>query len=727
MAKHRFFLCASSPDAGLTTVSLGMARALDRRGVRVAFCKPISQRPESEEGIDPSFLFAERFFSVHPPGPINLSDAERHVREDRVDDLLEQVVDRVESLADKADVLVVEGLLAEEAQTFKNRLNRDIARAIGAEILFVGRFDADGGSAAFGAGIEMAASIHGGIDSPSVVGCIANRVPSDPQAAPATGEEAQPGPPEPPRGWMADVRRRIAAESPVFRGNDLAIVGCIPENRELQAVRTRDIADFLGAEILSAGDLENRRVRSIALCARNVTHLLHVLKPGALIVTPSDRDDVLMAVCLSAMNRVPLAGLIVTGRVPMNENVFELCRPGIEGSGLPVMRADTDSFGTASALSRISSRIPADDLERMERAMDFVARHLDFDWFEERLSTEIETRLSPAAFRHRLTRKARRADRRIVLPEGEEPRTIAAAIACANREIARCVLLGRPAEVGRIAGAQGLELPDRLEVRDPAEIAGDYLDPLLERRRHKGLTEERAREELEDTVVLGTMMLALGEVDGLVSGAVHSSANTIRPALKLIKTRPGAKLVSSVFFMCLPDQVLVYGDCAVNPDPGAEQLADIALQSAGTARSFGIEPRVAMISYSTGSSGSGVDVEKVRQATEMARSAEPGLLLDGPLQYDAAAIPDVAAKKAPESPLHGRANVFVFPDLNTGNTTYKAVQRSARLVSIGPVLQGLRKPVNDLSRGALVDDIIYTIAVTAIQAADGTEPIPNGT
>lgn len=718
MGKHLFYLCASSVDAGLTTVSLGMARALDRRGVRVAFCKPISQRPESEIEIDPSFLFAERFFSIKPPSPINLAEAESHLREGRVDDLMERVVGIVESVAEQADVVVIEGLLAEEAQTFKNRLNRDVARAVGAEIVYVGRY-LSARDRSFSGEIEVAASVHGGVSNPSVVGCIANRIPLDGEEDHPAGEEVGPGNAEPPRGWMEEMRARIRRESPIFERGELEVVGCIPENRELQALRTRDVADFLDAEILFPGEMETRRVQSIALCARNVRNLLHVMKKGALVVTPSDRDDVLMAVCLSAINRVPLAGLIVTGGFPLSPEVLELCRPGIEGSGLPVLRAETDSFHTASALSRISRQVPADDWERMETAIDFVARHLDSDWFEKRLSTEIESRVSPAAFRYRLTRKARSLDRRIVLPEGGEPRTVAAAVACVNRQIARCVLLARPDQVERTARAQGLSLPDSLEIVDPEEVAEDYLDPLLELRKRKGLTEERAREELEDTVVLGTMMLANGEVDGLVSGAVHSSANTIRPALKLIKTRPGARLVSSVFFMCLPDQVLVYGDCAVNPDPDAEELADIAVQSAATARGFGIEPRVALISYSTGSSGAGVDVEKVREATAIARKLAPDLLLDGPLQYDAAAIPDVAAKKAPDSPLGGRANVFVFPDLNTGNTTYKAVQRSANLVSIGPVLQGLRKPVNDLSRGALVDDIIYTIAVTAIQAAGG--------
>jgi phosphate acetyltransferase len=283
--------------------------------------------------------------------------------------------------------------------------------------------------------------------------------------------------------------------------------------------------------------------------------------------------------------------------------------------------------------------------------------------------------------------------------------------------IARCVLLGEPGEVVAQAEAQGLTLPEELEVIDPAAVSERYVDALVEARRHKGMTPDIARNQLDDPITLGTMMLRLDEVDGMVAGAVHTTAATLRPALQLLGPAPGAQLVSSVFFMCLPDEVVIYGDCAVNPDPDAEQLADIAVQSAASARRFGIEPRVAMISFSTGTSGSGADVVKVTEATRLVREREPDLLVDGPLQYDAAAIASVARSKAPGSPVAGRANVFVFPDLNTGNTTYKAVQRSADVISIGPMLQGLAKPVNDLSRGALVEDIVYTIAITAIQTA----------
>ncbi|HEY5580798.1 MAG TPA: phosphate acetyltransferase, partial [Rhodoferax sp.] len=374
------------------------------------------------------------------------------------------------------------------------------------------------------------------------------------------------------------------------------------------------------------------------------------------------------------------------------------------------------SYETAARISRMPLAVPHDDLSRMDRVIESVAEQLDGDVICAGLERAASTRMSPPAFRHQLIQKARAAHKRIVLPEGDEPRTIRAAVICTEKGIARCVLLGKRKVIQSVADALGIELPKGLEILEPSQIAERYVAPMVELRKSKGMTPVQARVALEDNVVLGTMMLAVDEVDGLVSGAVHTTASTVRPALQLIKTAPGSSIVSSCFFMLMPEQVLVYADCAINPNPTAQELADIAKQSADSARAFGIEPKVAMISYSTGESGSGDDVEKVRAATELAHARWPELVLDGPMQYDAAAVREVAAQKAPGSAVAGQATVFIFPDLNTGNTTYKAVQRSANVVSVGPMLQGLRKPVNDLSRGALVDDIVFTIALTAIQA-----------
>jgi len=381
-------------------------------------------------------------------------------------------------------------------------------------------------------------------------------------------------------------------------------------------------------------------------------------------------------------------------------------------TGVP---ADTSATALAAEIQQAGKLLPKKPLPLLGVISGDTA-DIDAEALKAASAPAGEQLMPPPVFRYKLMEKARAAGKRIVLPEGDEPRTIRAAAICQEKGIANCVLVGTRSEIERVAAEQGVTLPAGIEIIDPADVRDRYVAPMVEMRKSKGLTPEDAAKQLEDTVVLGTVMLALDEVDGLVSGAVHTTANTIRPALQLIKTAPGSKMVSSVFFMLMPDQVFVYGDCAVNPNPTAEELAEIAIQSADSAAAFGIPPRVAMISYSTGSSGGGPDVEKVTDATRIAQEKRPDLAIDGPLQYDAASVESVGRQKAPNSKVAGRATVFVFPDLNTGNTTYKAVQRSAEVISVGPMLQGLRKPVNDLSRGALVDDIVYTIALTAIQA-----------
>jgi phosphate acetyltransferase len=424
-----------------------------------------------------------------------------------------------------------------------------------------------------------------------------------------------------------------------------------------------------------------------------------------------------LATALAASKGVQLAGLLLTHSSKPDDRILELARQALT-SGIPVLRTDSDSFNTAIRITQLPPAVAEDDSERMNLVLDAVAEQIDMGMLMNAVQVPPSTRMSPPAFRYQLIQKARSVRKTVVLPEGEEPRTIRAAIICEEKGIAHCVLLGKRSTIEAIAAAQGVSLPASLEILDPDVVRHEYVEPMVELRKSKGLTTGQALQQLEDTVVLGTMMLAVNKVDGLVSGAIHTTASTVRPALQLIKTAPGSSIVSSVFFMLMPEQVLVYGDCAINPNPNAAQLAEIAKQSADSARAFGVDPKVAMISYSTGKSGAGADVDKVREATELARGLYPDLVLDGPLQYDAASVSEVAAQKAPSSAVAGKATVFVFPDLNTGNTTYKAVQRSAHVVSVGPMLQGLRKPVNDLSRGALVDDIVFTIALTAIQAQD---------
>ena len=692
---HTLYLAPCGSKVGLTSVALGLVHALDNRGVRVAFCKPIGQPLAKATGPERSTHFIRATTSLRPALPISLEEAERLISSERSDELMERVMRDFHESASDADVVVVEGLAHSTDMPLGATLNVQLVRTLSAQVILAGSL-AESSIEEFDERLEVAASQYGGLEGGAVIGCIINRVP------------------DPDKLSLTALRDDLASKSRVLERGGFHLIGAVPQNPELTACRAIDIARHLGAEVLHEGEIQTRRAKKISLLARTVPNMLHTFQAGSILVTPIDRSDVMMAVALSAL-KTPIAGLVLTGEFQRDEPVWNLCRPGFE-TGLPVMRVESNSWETATQLGQMSPEVPEDDLERVQLGMDHVALYIDADWIASRSAIPVETRMSPAAFCYRITERARALEKRIILPEGDEPRTIRAAALCAQRTIARCVLLGNPDEIHRVASGLEVELPDNLEILDPTLIRANYVGPLVEMRKHKGLTPKDAADLLDDNVWLGTVMLALAEVDGLVSGAVHSTANTIRPALQIIKTKPGAKVVSSIFFMCLPDQVLVYGDCAVNPDPDAETLADIAIQSADSAERFGIPARVAMISYSTGESGAGADVDKVREATRLAKLKRPDFLLDGPLQYDAATMADVAATKAPDSPVAGRATVFVFPDLNTGNTTYKAVQRSANVISIGPMLQGLRRPVNDLSRGALVEDIVYTIAITAIQA-----------
>ncbi|WP_111412682.1 phosphate acetyltransferase [Billgrantia lactosivorans] len=699
---------------GLTSASLGLMQALDTIGLKTGFFKPFRQDELNGPGPDRSTALVSSTLGLRPPAPIAQADMERLLRQDRLDVLMEEVIERFDEVAGShdgitPDLIVVEGVVPTAHGTYATQLNAQLAHALNARIILVGSGDA-AAPEALAEQLDMHARAFGGVGSARTLGCILMRMHNlpgaeEPALAAGTSGVALDD------AFLAELRRH----SPALATDRFHLIGVVPYNPALIAPRVVDVARALDARFLSEGDAANRRVLSTSLCARSAANALHVFRPGSLIVTSGDRDDIVLASALATMNGVPMAGVLLTNGFMPNDNMIEMCRPALK-TGMPVLAVDTDSFTTAKNLGRMGNDIPMDDLERAEQVTRFVAGHLDLQWLKDHLSRGFTRRLSPSAFRHQLVKLAQRANRRIILPEGSEPRTVEAAAICQRRGIADCVLLARREEVEEVARNRGIELPEGLEILDPERIRHRYVAPMVERRRGK-VNELTAEDQLQDNVVLGTMMLQLDEVDGLVSGAIHTTANTVRPAFQLIKTAPGYRQVSSIFFMLLPEQVVVYGDCAVNPDPDAEALAEIAIQSARSAQAFGIEPRVAMISYSTGESGSGADVDKVRQATRLARELAPDLLIDGPLQYDAAAIESVGRQKAPDSAVAGRATVFVFPDLNTGNTTYKAVQRSARVVSVGPMLQGLNKPVNDLSRGALVDDIVYTIALTAIQAA----------
>jgi phosphate acetyltransferase len=461
----------------------------------------------------------------------------------------------------------------------------------------------------------------------------------------------------------------------------------------------------------------DRECMGLVVGAMTMPHVLDRLVEGGVVIVPGDRDDVVLGCLLAHRSHTfpTLSGLVLNGGFPLPRQVHRL----IEGLDvtLPVVATDTGTMTTATRLGAARGRITADSPRKVEAAVELVERSVDATDLLGHLGAPGGETVTPLMFEHRLVDDARAAGARIVLPEGTEDRILLAADAVLSRGIARLVLLGNDDVIRASAARLGLDLAGA-EVVDPetSALREEFAVEYARLRAHKGVTLDQARDRVLDPSYFGTMMVHLGQADGMVSGCVTTTAHTIRPALEVVRTAPDVSVVSSVFLMCLADRVLVYGDCAVNPDPTAEQLADIAISSARTAVRFGIEPRVAMLSYSTGESGSGADVDKVRAATALVRERAPELLVEGPIQYDAAVDPHVARTKLKDSPVAGRATVLVFPDLNTGNNTYKAVQRSAAAVAIGPVLQGLNKPVNDLSRGALVRDIVNTIAITAIQA-----------
>ncbi|MCH5677742.1 phosphate acetyltransferase [Streptomyces gilvus] len=547
---------------------------------------------------------------------------------------------------------------------------------------------------------------------------------------------------------LAMVTNRVAPEDrdEMTRQLDSRLpVPCyvVPDEPALSAPTVWQIGQALGARVLLGDDSGLARdALDFVFGGAMLPKLLGALTPGCLVVTPGDRADLVVgSLAAHSAGTPPIAGLLLTlGEVP-DQDVLTLAARLAPGT--PVLSVPGMSFPTAEQLFSLEGKLNAATPRKAETALGLFERYVDTADLIRRVSAPSSDRLTPMMFEHKLLEQARADRRRVVLPEGAEERVLHAAEVLLRRGVCDLTLLGPVDAIRKKAADLGIDLGDT-QLIDPAtsELRDSFAEKYAAFRAHRGVTVELAYDVVSDVNYFGTLMVQEGLADGMVSGSVHSTAATIRPAFEIIRTRraarsasgravvgdgrakPDADIVSSVFFMCLADKVLVYGDCAVNPDPDAEQLADIAIQSAATAEQFGVEPRIAMLSYSTGTSGSGADVDKVREATELVRARRPDLKIEGPIQYDAAVEPTVAATKLPGSDVAGQATVLIFPDLNTGNNTYKAVQRSAGAIAVGPVLQGLNKPVNDLSRGALVSDIVNTVAITAIQAQNPAEKAP---
>lgn len=692
---------------GRQVVELGVMELLTRQVDRVGVFRPLVH-----DGPDRLYdLLRSRYRLSQPASTVfgmGYEEAAALQAEQGTDVLVSRLVERYHQVAGAYEAVLVLGTdFADTGLPAELALNARLANEFGAAVLPVVAAR-DQAPDAVVAEVRNAHHAYASLGA-DLIAMVANRV-ADPKAAEAV------------RG----LAERLP--EPVY---------VLPEEPALAAPTVAQVKETTGAEVL-LGDHAGlaRDVRHLVFGGAHLPAFLPALTEGSLVITPGDRSDLIIgALAAHSAGSPAIAGVLLTLDEHPGEQTLALASRLAPGT--PVMVVPEGSMETADALLSLEGKLTAATPRKAEIALGLFETHVDAAQLSQRLSVERSERVTPMMFEHELVERSRAARRHIVLPEGDEERVLRAAEVLLRRNICDLTLLGDPAVIRRRAGELGISLELLADGEAPApggtataRLVDPQTSPLRERfaesyaklRAHKGVTYELAHDVVADVSYFGTMMVHEGLADGMVSGAAHSTAATIRPAFEIIRTKPDAEIVSSVFFMCLADRVLVYGDCAVVPDPDAEQLADIAIQSATTAARFGVEPRIAMLSYSTGTSGSGADVDKVRRATELVRERRPDLLAEGPIQYDAAVEPSVAATKLPGSKVAGQATVLVFPDLNTGNNTYKAVQRSAGAVAVGPVLQGLRKPVNDLSRGALVQDIVNTVAITAVQAQGETAP-----
>ena len=505
----------------------------------------------------------------------------------------------------------------------------------------------------------------------------------------------------------------------LFSKQKIDYLGTVPCDSILPKPRLYDIARSLDAEILFGKDHLSNIAAETVIASMGFENALKYIHDGALIITGGDRNEILLG-CITSLispSYPNISGIVLTGGLTPNDNIVKLIET-LSDLPLPILSVKDNTIEAVNKINTLVVHVSSNDFQKIDIAKSLVHQHVDHEKINDKLKLEKVRKRTPEIFKYEILERACSEKKRIVLPEGEDDRTLKAAVWAVEREIADITLLGDKDLIMKKAASLGLKLGSGIDVINPekSQKFDDYVNTYYELRKHKHYTMDNAQDRMQDTIYYGTMMIYKGEADGLVSGAVNTTQHTIRPAFEIIKTKPDINNASSIFLMCLKDRVLAYGDCAIIPIPTAEQLSDIAITSADTAKNFGIDPYIAMLSYSTGKSGKGPEVDKVREATEIARQKKPDLLIEGPIQYDAAIDPDVARIKLPDSKVAGKATVFIFPDLNTGNNTYKAVQRSSGAIAIGPIIQGLKKPVNDLSRGCVVEDIVYTIAITAIQA-----------
>ena len=679
------YLTAMGPASGKSIVALGLVELLSRRVSRVGVYRPIVQHlPDNDLE-----LIRSRYAVPDDRIGYAFTAAERAAAGGAARAGMERIVERFKAIEAVSDFVVVEGTdFTGASSPIELEVNRRISEHLGLPVVAV----VDGHRCAVATILERIAVGRDSLGDDAITAIIVNRV--DPTVV----------------GPLAEALAGVDLRDPVW---------AIPEEPTLRRPSLDQLRKALGAELV-AGDPDDlpRPVGHIKVAAMSVPNLLDHVVDDTVFIVPGDRPDVIVAAAMTRSSAAypSVSGVLLSGGLRPDPRVVALIDSMSGGPSMPLLAVETDTFDTAIAANEVAGAITGGDQRKIDVALGHFEANVDLDELEQRIEIGRSEVMTPIMFQYELTERARAARAHIVLPEGTDDRILRAADRIRRRRVCELTLLGPAADVRKRIAELGLDLDD-VPVIDPLDdrLLDRFAERYHELRGHKGITLRKAHDVMSDVSYFGTMMVHEGLVDAMVCGAAHTTAHTIRPALEFVKTKPGISIVSSVFLMLLSDRVLVYGDCAVNPDPNAGQLADIAASSADTAAMFGIEPRIAMLSYSTGASGTGADVEKVRAATELVHRRRPDLKVDGPIQYDAAVDLDVARSKLPGSDVAGHATVFVFPDLNTGNNTYKAVQRSAGAIAIGPVLQGLNKPVNDLSRGATVTDIVNTIAITAVQ------------
>ncbi len=688
---------ATEDGAGKSLVTLGLLDQFERQGARACYFKPVIISQTGDRAARDA-RFIQKALQLKTPvemlTAVDSNDVTCAIKANRYDDVMDRIMEAHGKLAATHDVMVCEGVDSMRAfPSLNSDINIDIAKNIGATLLLV--TSARGLNAdEIVSNITLARSRleeRGAEVFGVVVNCVDPKKHED----------------------LADVLHRTLAQEKVN------LVGVIPDLPVLTSVRMRDVVRKLNAQVLlGENDLESR-INGVLVAAMGLENALHYFEDTCLIITPGDREEILLAAAASfACDNVPRpGGVVLTGGFEPRRKVMELVSRLSKGR-LPILRVPDATYPTVIAVNSIEPVMEENQDDKVLAIRNAFEEYVETDKVMGQKFAPKRAVLTPRRFLRDLRARAQHQRRIIVLPESEVDRIVKAAAEVRRQDIADVVLLGNPSEVHKYAKQLGVSLDDRVQVVDPKSDPqfDEYVKTLFDLRKHKGMTEDVARDLMSDRTYFGTMMVHKGRAHAMVSGATTTTAATLRPAFEFVKCKPGVSSVSSVFFMCLPDRVLVYGDCAVVPKPTAEQLSEIAMMSADTAKAFGIDPKVAMLSYSTGTSGTGPDVDFVRKATELVRKARPELSVEGPIQYDAAIDPGVAKTKLPDSKVAGQATVFIFPDLNTGNIGYKAVQRSAKAIAIGPILQGLNKPVNDLSRGATITDIVNTVMFTAIMS-----------